>query len=302
MFNFKNYLKEKQQIINFELTFLIENFAGSNRIDDAMEYSLMAGGKRLRPILALAASEAVAESVTGKDFKNVLRIGCAIEMIHTYSLIHDDLPAIDNDDIRRGKPTSHTKFNEATAILSGDALLTLGFQTLFPPTTKPNNYEKWFEAVGLIADAAGYSKMIEGQMRDIESEGKNLSLQELKDIHLLKTGALINASVCAGAIIGGANSVQIEHLTTYAKNIGLAFQVIDDILNVKGDPKLMGKAVGSDKSLNKNTFASILGIEDSEIYAKKLINKAVNAIDNDHFYNDCKPLKALALYIIERDR
>ncbi len=298
MFDFKNYLKKKREIVNSEIEFLIENFANSNMIDKAMEYSLMAGGKRLRPILALAAYEAVG----GKNFKEVLRIGCAIEMIHTYSLIHDDLPAMDNDDMRRGKPTSHIKFGEAAAILAGDALLTFGFEILFPPFIKPSDYEKWFEAIGYIANAAGHSKMIEGQMRDKKYEGEKISLNDLKDMHLLKTGALIKASVCAGAVIGGADSIQLEYLTKYAENIGLAFQVIDDVLNVKGDPELMGKAADSDKSLDKSTFASVLGVENSEEYAKYLINEAWDAISGNAFPNGSEPLKALALYIIKRDK
>lgn len=292
MFALKTYFHEKQELINTALTEYLKDTSKNSKIIHAIRYSLEAGGKRLRPILCLAATEAV-----GGKAKDVLETACALEMIHTYSLIHDDLPAIDNDDLRRGKHSCHIAFDEATAILTGDALLTMAFQLLSSNKDKNAVSEK-LKVIHSIAEAAGYQGMIEGQMRDIYSEGKNLSIEKLKEIHYLKTGALIEASVYVGAVLGNGEQKQIEDLKTFARNIGLAFQVADDMLNVNGDPEIMGKAVGTDKIMNKITFPSLMGIEKSRKFAANLIRNALHALEN--FDNKTDPLRAIANYIIER--
>ncbi|MDI6688421.1 MAG: polyprenyl synthetase family protein [Desulfobacterales bacterium] len=296
MFDLKSYLVSKSNYINTALNKILRDRLGSSRIVSAMEYSLMAGGKRIRPVLCIAASEAVC----GKSDR-VLPAACAIEMIHTYSLIHDDLPAIDNDNFRRGKPTCHVAFDEATAILAGDALLTLAFQILSSVELKNEHYaSKWLSVICAISRAAGYQGMIEGQMRDIASEGLTLTFNELEEMHSLKTGAIIEASMHCGAIIGNGSAEQIKQLGIYAKNIGLAFQITDDILNVEGDPEIMGKAVGTDKNRKKSTYPSIMGINKSREFAEKLADNALQALDG--FDNMSDPLRAIARYIVERKK
>ncbi len=295
-FDLSSYLALKQRQINTVLDNILDSSSKSSRIIKAMKYSLMAGGKRLRPILCLAAAE-----VVGGDPERALPAACALEMIHTYSLIHDDLPAMDDDELRRGKPTSHIAFDEATAILSGDALLTLAFETLssIDPIEKKYAHD-WLHVMRIISKAAGYEGMIEGQMRDLAAEGKHLSMDELKEMHSLKTGALIEASVWSGAILGEGTSKQIEKLRVYAQNIGLAFQVTDDILNVEGDPAVMGKSVGTDVSRKKSTYPSLLGTKKSKDFAADLINNALHALDI--FDNKSDPLRAIAHYILQRKR
>ncbi|MFH0974711.1 MAG: farnesyl diphosphate synthase [Spirochaetota bacterium] len=293
-FDLNAYISKKNILINDKLNKIINSSQDSSLLTKAMSYSLLSGGKRIRPVLCIAASEAV-----GGNEYDVLPAACALEMIHTYSLIHDDLPAMDNDSLRRGKPTSHVAFNESTAILTGDALLTLAFQILSSIHTN-NNAAKWLKVIHVVSLAAGYRGMIEGQIRDMASENSHISLKELEDMHLLKTGALIEASVESGAILGNGNSEQIEQLKIYAKNIGLAFQITDDILNVKGDTATTGKAVGSDKTRNKSTYPALLGVTGSENHAKKIITDALHAIET--FDNKSDPLRAIALYIIERKR
>jgi geranylgeranyl diphosphate synthase type II len=295
-FDLKAYLVAKRKLINDALALIIDFATNSSRILEAMKYSLMAGGKRIRPMLCLAAAEAV-----GGKPENTIRAACAIEMIHTYSLIHDDLPAIDNDDLRRGLPTCHVAFDEATAILAGDGLLTLAFKILSRNDFKNDKHAlKWLGVLHHIASAAGYEGMIEGQMRDIVSEGIQLDIKDLEKIHALKTGALIEASIYTGAVLGGGSHQQIERLRIYAKNIGLAFQVADDILDVEGDPAVMGKDVGTDQVREKSTYPSILGIEKSKEFAKNLVNNALQALD--YFDNKSNPLRAIAHYIIDRKK
>lgn len=296
MFNFNSYLVSRRKEVNDAINEILQDATDFSRIVDAMRYSLMAGGKRIRPVLCIAAAEAV-----GGKAEDVMPAACTLEMIHTYSLIHDDLPAMDNDDLRRGKPTCHVAFDEATAILAGDALLTLAFQILSSiKFTNKDHASKWLTIINKISYAAGYQGMIEGQMKDIISEGSFLAIDELEKMHLLKTGALIKASICSGAILGGGNIEEVKQLEIYAKNIGLAFQVADDILNVEGDPALLGKAVGTDKILKKSTYPSIMGIKKSKEFAKKLINNALQALDL--FDNKSDPLRSIASYIIERKR
>ncbi len=296
MFDLSSYLVSKGNYINSSLNDILQDALSSGRIVSAMKYSLMAGGKRIRPVLCIAAAEA-----DGGKADDVLPVACAIEMIHTYSLIHDDLPAIDNDDFRRGKPTCHVAFDEATAILAGDALLTLAFEILSSIELKNKDYAlQWLSVVHAISRAAGYQGMIEGQMRDIAAEGIMLTLTELEEMHSLKTGAIIEASIYCGAIMGNSDIEQMKQLGIYAKNIGLAFQVTDDILNVEGDPKIMGKAVGTDKNRKKGTYPSIMGIHKSKEFAEKLAGNALQALDG--FDNRSDPLRAIAGYVIERKK
>jgi geranylgeranyl diphosphate synthase type II len=297
-FDLSSYLFSKQKQINRTIDTLINQTSNSSVVVSAMRHSLMAEGKRIRPVLCIAASQAV-----GGRTEDALMAACALEMIHTYSLIHDDLPAIDNDDLRRGKPTCHIAFDEATAILTGDALLTLAFEILSSIELnhiKINNALKWLRVINIIAKAAGYKGMIEGQIKDIAAEGNRIGLKGLEKMHALKTGALIEASISAGAILGDGSIEQIQQLNIYAKNIGLAFQVIDDVLNVEGDPAVMGKDVGTDQVREKSTYPSILGIEKSKEFAKNLVNSALQALD--YFDNKSDPLRAIAHYIIDRKK
>ena len=296
MLDLDAYFSSHAKRINAALESILETSGRTDRILEAMKYSLMAGGKRIRPILCMAATEAA-----GGDAENALPAACALEMIHTYSLIHDDLPAMDNDALRRGKPTCHMAFDEATAILAGDALLTLAFQTLSSiEISGADQAAMWLRVIQLISHAAGYCGMIQGQMMDIASEGSQLTVAELQSMHRLKTGALIEASVCSGAVLSGLNSTQIQMLERYAQNIGLAFQVTDDILNVEGDPVMMGKAVGTDKLRNKSTYPSLLGLQESKKFAKKLVKNALKAIES--FDHRAEPLRAIANYIIARKK
>jgi len=296
MFDLSAYIKNKNQQIKVALEEILHDSQPSEPIVEAMKYSLMAGGKRIRPVLCLAAAEAV-----GGKPQAVLPAACALEMVHTYSLIHDDLPAMDNDDLRRGKPTCHVAFDEATAILAGDALLTLAFEVLSSVQfTGENRASGWLKIIHIISTAAGYRGMIRGQMLDMAAEGQHLTIDELKSMHALKTGALIEASLLCGALLADARKRQVEILKTYARNIGLAFQVTDDILNVEGNPKIMGKAVGTDKLREKSTYPALLGLETSRQFAENLVNEALQALEV--FDKKADPLRALATYIIERKR
>ena len=297
-FDLNSYLILKRKKVNAFINEILNNAVNSSRIVQAMHYSLMAGGKRVRPILCIAASEAV-----GGNADDVFPAACALEMIHTYSLIHDDLPAMDNDDLRRGKSTCHVAFDEATAILAGDALLTLAFQILSSINLiNKNNSSNQLRVIHKISFAAGHNGMIEGQMRDMASEGEGtlLSLKELEDMHSLKTGALIEASIFSGAMLGGGSPKQIDYLEIYAKNIGLAFQVTDDILNIEGDPAVMGKAVGTDNARGKSTYPSIMGLNKSKEFAKELVHNALQALDG--FDNNADSLRTIGYYIIERKK
>ena len=296
MFDLDAYLSSRTQRINDALESILKISGRTDRILEAMKYSLMAGGKRIRPILCMAAAE-----TAGGDAEKAVAAACALEMIHTYSLIHDDLPAIDNDVLRRGKPTCHVTFDEATAILAGDALLTLAFQTLSSVEfDNPKQAATWLRVIELISHAAGYCGMIQGQMIDIASEGNRLTLADLQSMHRLKTGALIEASLSSGAVIGGLDANRIKMLEIYAQNIGLAFQVTDDILNVEGDPEMMGKAVGTDKLRNKATYPSLLGIQESKKFTKELIKNALEALAS--FDKKAEPLRAIANYIVARKK
>jgi len=259
----------------------------------AMRYSLLAGGKRLRPALVLAAGEAF-----GADTDDLMPAACAIEMIHTYSLIHDDLPAMDNDDLRRGRPTCHKAFGEAVAILAGDALLTQAFRVLAADAPK-RDAERQVRVIREVATAAGtVEALIGGQMADIESEGEKVDGSALEYIHRSKTGAMIAASVVVGGIVAGANGDQIEKLRAYGECIGLAFQIADDILDVTSTSEQLGKTPGKDQAANKATYPAIHGIAASQTRARELVEEAVEIVSSLGLKTQV--LEEIARFIIAR--
>lgn len=294
-FQLKEYLAGRKILIDAALDGLLpgEEFYPPV-IFQAVRYSLLAGGKRLRPILCLAAAEAV-----GGDSRTIMPVACALECIHTYSLIHDDLPAMDNDDYRRGRLTSHKVFGEDIAILAGDALLTEAFHLLTRRDLMPGiPPEQILTVTAEIAAAAGWFGMVGGQVLDVRSEGKTVDLEALQQIHRLKTGEMIRVSLRAGAILGGATPAMLASLSDYGRQIGLAFQIADDILNVEGDPVLLGKQTGSDAARRKVTFPSLLGIEASRTRAESLIKEALASLDS--FDDRAEPLRRITRYILER--
>jgi geranylgeranyl diphosphate synthase type II len=261
---------------------------------EAMRYSLLAGGKRLRPILCLAACE-----LAGGDSERALPTAVALEMIHTMSLIHDDLPAMDNDDLRRGRPTSHKVYGEANAILAGDALLTRAFEmvALRSPGVPA---DRLLAVVGELALAAGAPGLVGGQVVDLECEGKAVDLDTLEYIHLHKTGALLRACVLSGALIAGASEQLLAALRVYARGIGLAFQIIDDILDVTASSEVLGKTAGKDLTADKTTYPKLLGLEESRRRAEALVAEARDALAP--WRESAAPLLALADYVARRDR
>jgi geranylgeranyl diphosphate synthase type II len=297
MFDLKSYLGDVRKAVNEQLQRYLGCPSPPTRILQAMAYSVTAGGKRLRPVLCIAA----AETVGGKR-NDVLPLACALELIHTYSLIHDDLPAMDDDTERRGNPTCHVQYDEATAILAGDALVTLAFEILATAGIHgaPENQNKWLRVIAQVASAAGFSGMIEGQMRDMAFEGTAIPERELESLHRLKTGKMIEVSIGSGAIMAGSSPVEQRALNLYAQHIGLAFQVADDILNVKGDPRKLGKATGTDQVRGKNTYPSLLGLAGAEDFAGQLVNDAVKALDV--FDDKADSLRSIARYVIQRNR
>lgn len=291
------YLKVKQKAINTWLERLIPHKdAFPSTIHKSMHYSLMAGGKRLRPILALAASEAV-----GGDEETVLPFSCAIEMVHTYSLIHDDLPAMDNDDLRRGKPTSHKVFGEGIAILAGDALLTHAFITVSNPEYAKNlDPAIRIMIIHELAKASGTEGMIGGQVMDLEAQNRSSGLDEISTIHKLKTGSLIKASTKIGALAAGAHKRDVETLSAYGQHLGLAFQIVDDLLDIEGEEEVIGKTSKSDLTNHKSTYPAIMGIEESRKKARKSIDRALAVIE--HFDHRADALRQLAYYTITREK
>ena len=248
--------------------FLPSDSTAPESIHRAMRYSVSAGGKRVRPVLCVEAARMFTENLEG-----AIRVGCAIEFIHTYSLIHDDLPALDNDDLRRGKPTSHKVFGEAIAILAGDALLTLAFETLAGATIEPSRRVR---AIAEIAAAAGtVNGMVGGQVADIEAGGKQINAQTLEYIHRSKTAALIRGSIVGGAIAGGAADDDVERLRRFGDTIGWAFQVVDDLLDVEESSAALGKTAGKDRAQEKATYPALYGIEKSRAIAAELEAKAL---------------------------
>lgn len=293
----KIYLSEKRKLVEETLEKVMLQAIGpfENHIQ-AMRYSLFVGGKRVRPILCLAAGEAVQKSPATEE--NLLPVACALECIHTYSLIHDDLPAMDNDPLRRGKPTNHTLFGEAGAILAGDSLLTWAFDLLSTPNKGTMSPEQQLKIIHLVARAAGPHGMAGGQALDIASENTEFPFTTLQTIHKNKTGALITCSVHAGAIGAGADAEQTEKLIAYGDNIGLAFQIVDDLLNVTSTTEQLGKAVGSDANRGKATYPAFFGIEETRAKAKEAVAGAIDAIAGFNHHAD--PLRALAEYVYTR--
>ena len=296
MFKFKNLMEQRAKLVEENL---IHELKITPELDEklfqAMEYSLMAGGKRLRPILLMSAADAVASH--GIKGENFLSVASALEMIHTYSLIHDDLPAMDNSDYRRGKLTNHKVFGEAMAILAGDALLTLAFEVI----TRQKNvkFPAILEVVMEIGKAAGASGMVGGQAIDLESEGKKIDLATLKKMHLGKTGALFKAAIRSGAILAGADEKKLSALTNYAENFGLAFQITDDILDVVGNEKNLGKPVGSDEKNHKSTYVSLTSLDTAKKLSVEAVNAAVDSLKN--FGEEANFLRELVKFLIDRN-
>jgi len=294
-FSLVAYLNERKALVDRTLDgYLPGEQNDPSVICRAIRYSLLAGGKRIRPILCLAAAEAI-----GGVAEAVLPAACALEMIHTYSLIHDDLPAMDNDDYRRGRPTSHKVFGENIAILAGDALLTEAFRLLTNREGMPGMPpERLLDVAREIAEAAGHRGMVGGQVLDIRAEGEAVGLETLYAIHRCKTGALLRVSIRAGAILAGAGEEALAGLSDYGGKIGLAFQIADDILNVEGDPLLLGKGTGSDAARGKVTFPALMGVEASRARAAELVMEAISSLAS--FDYRAAPLCAIARYILER--
>lgn len=264
-------------------------------IHRAVRYSLFAPGKRIRPLLALAAGQAV-----GANLDEVMPFACAVEMIHTYSLIHDDLPAMDNDDLRRGRPTSHKVFGEAIAILAGDALLTRAFHLLseVPPSWDFGRVARRLQALTILGEAAGTTGLIGGQVEDLESEGREVTADALERLHRAKTGALLSACVRGAAVIGGASEDHVSRLGRYAGAVGLAFQVVDDVLDATETAAQLGKTAGKDSQAAKATYVRLYGVERSRVLAQELLSEALTALSP--FGEAGAPLAALAHRIVER--
>lgn len=293
--DFELYMQERAELVGAQLIEEITNDAIPATLQESMLYSLAAGGKRLRPILLLAVLEAF-----GKPQALGMPAACAIEMIHTYSLIHDDLPGMDNDDLRRGRPTNHKVYGEAIAILAGDALLTHAFETVCRTMEAGVSAACVVQIVQELSVFAGARGMVGGQCADMEGENRSLALEELQYIHRHKTGDLLVFCVRAGALLGGASSEQLVALTTYAERIGLAFQIQDDILDVVGDEAKLGKPVGSDEERHKSTYPGLLGLDESRRLLACAVAEAHEALAAAKLPNDAM-LRALADFIMNRD-
>ena len=290
--DFKTYYSNQQKLVE---DFLKKRIAkkGISKVDDAMEYSLMAGGKRIRPILLMAAAEAC-----GKKGYSFLPVACGLEMIHTYSLIHDDLPCMDDDDYRRGRLTNHKVFGEAMAVLAGDGLLTLAFEVMLEQKNVPA--EVLVETVREMAMCAGNFGMVGGQVLDLDAEGKQITAEEMRKMHAGKTGALFIAAVRGGAHLAGASDQELRCLTKFADLLGLAFQITDDILDVEGTEEQMGKTLGKDSEAHKSTFVSILGLEKARALANNLAERARESLQ--FFGEKANILNELLTFILERKR
>jgi geranylgeranyl diphosphate synthase type II len=292
------YLQEKKEKVDSALErYLPKKEEFTLNLHKAIQHSLFAGGKRIRPILSIASFETV-----GGKGERILPFACALEMIHTYSLIHDDLPAMDNDDYRRGQPSCHKVFGEAIAILAGDGLLTEAFKLMTnqPAKDHPSSDRGLIlDLINEVAQAAGVLGMVGGQVADIESEGKAVDLPTVQYIHTHKTGAMILASVRVGAKLGGAKEEILKALTRYGESLGLAFQVADDILNVEGKAALMGKKTGSDLSKGKATYPSVLGVEESKKRTRELVRLAVDALKL--LGPEADPLREIARFVVARE-
>ena len=264
---------------------------GEEIVHDAMKYSLSVGGKRIRPVLTLEFCR-----LCSGDINKALPFAAALEMVHTYSLIHDDLPCMDDDDMRRGMPSCHIKFGEEYALLAGDGLLTRAFGII---TESKAPAESIVKAVALLSELAGANGMIGGQVVDLKNEGKACTIETLETMDSLKTGALIKCAALLGVVAAGGSAEQYQAAGEYASNLGHAFQIVDDILDVLGDEKLLGKPVGSDKESDKSTYVSVLGLEKSQEYAQEITNKAITALDS--FNGDTQFLRELAVSLLKRN-
>jgi geranylgeranyl diphosphate synthase, type II len=294
IFDLNNYLKRQQTLVEQALDQSIA-IAKPEKIYEAMRYSLLAGGKRLRPILCLATCE-----LTGGTVEMAMPTACALEMIHTMSLIHDDLPAMDNDDYRRGKLTNHKVYGDDIAILAGDGLLAYAFEYV-ATQTKNVAAKRIIQVVACLGRTVGAAGLVGGQVLDLESEGKtDITAETLSFIHTHKTGALLEASVVSGAILAGASKADVTRLSNYAQNIGLAFQIIDDILDITATDEQLGKTAGKDLQAQKATYPSLWGLEKSQAKAQELVDSAIAQLST--YDAKAEPLRAVANFIVTRDR
>ena len=292
-FDLDRYLQEQKTLVEAALDKSLP-IAKPQKIYESMRYSLLAGGKRLRPILCLATCE-----LMGGTKAMSLPTACALEMIHTMSLIHDDLPAMDNDDYRRGKLTNHKVYGDDIAILAGDGLLAYSFEYV-ALETKDVPPERILKVIARLGNTVGAAGLVGGQVLDLESEGKtDITAETLSFIHTHKTGALLETSVVSGAILAGAGEQEINKLSRYARNIGLAFQIVDDILDITATDEQLGKTAGKDLAAQKATYPSLWGIEQSRAKARELIDEAIAQLDN--YDTAAEPLKAIARFIVTRN-
>ncbi|MDB9447203.1 geranylgeranyl diphosphate synthase CrtE [Anabaena sp. CS-542/02] len=293
-FNLEAYLQERQKLCETALDMAIPVIY-PEKIYQSMRYSLLAGGKRLRPILCLAACEMI-----GGTISMAMPTACAMEMVHTMSLIHDDLPAMDNDDYRRGRLTNHKVYGEDIAILAGDGLLAYAFEFVATQTPETVSRDRVLQVIARLGKALGAAGLVGGQVVDLDSEGKSdISLETLNFIHNHKTAALLEASVVCGGIVAGASSQDIQKLTSYSQNIGLAFQIIDDILDITATQEQLGKTAGKDLIAKKVTYPSLWGLEESRSKAQQLIEAACQELET--FGKLAHPLQSLAYFITSRN-
>jgi len=286
------YLDQCRQQVDRELDRCLARHATSERLQETMRYSVLGGGKRVRPALCMAAARAM-----GSDESTALAPACALELIHAYSLVHDDLPAMDDDDLRRGRPTAHIAFDEASAILAGDALQTLAFALLSDAPALSDRQR--VTMISELARASGHQGMVGGQAIDLESVGRQLSVAQLEAMHRHKTGALIEASVRLGALTSETvTECQLSNLTDYASALGLAFQVQDDLLDIEGDTEVIGKRQGSDAARAKPTYPALLGIEGARQHLARLLDEALGALES--FDSEADTLRAMADYVVAR--
>ena len=295
MEDIQKYLeRQREKIDRFLDQAVPDGQAVPTTLYESMRYSLLGGGKRIRPILAMAAAEAV-----GSENDAILPFAAALEFIHTYSLVHDDLPAMDNDDFRRGRPTNHKTYGEGMAILAGDALLTMAFELSSNPKLKDSlPQDRQVQIIQELAVGSGHGGMVGGQVLDIQAENQDIDLGSLQTIHNFKTGRLIRASVRIGGIFGGGTSSQLDSLTGYSEDIGLAFQIADDVLNMTGTREELGKDAGTDAKRGKKTYPTFYGVDGARQLAEQCIQRAISRLEE--FDQKADPLRAIAEYIISR--
>ncbi|MDW0117309.1 polyprenyl synthetase family protein [Sporosarcina thermotolerans] len=289
----QQFISEKTPLIDAEMNQLIQSKNSPINLKDSMLYSVNAGGKRIRPLLVLAVLADFGKTTS----EDALKVACAAELIHTYSLIHDDLPCMDDDDFRRGKPTNHKVYGEATAVLAGDALQTVAFGIL--ASLQHTSPEKVVKLIALLANASGADGMVGGQILDMEGESSTLTLDELEEVHRNKTGALLSFCIEAGAILAGADEEELNQLREYATNIGLAFQIQDDILDVTSTTEQLGKTANSDTASDKSTYPSLLGLEGAKQQLEKYHQDAIECLS--FIKKENSMLKHFADYIVQRN-